>query len=78
MSDDANLSDKTMIKVDGMTCEHCVASVTEELGEIDNVRGVHVALVPGGTSDVTITHDGPLDQAQVAAAVDEAGYSLAG
>jgi copper chaperone len=61
--------------VTGMTCGHCVASVTEEIGEIDGVRDVAVDLPTGA---VTVTSTGPLDEARVRAAVEEAGYRLAG
>ena len=60
--------------VSGMTCGHCVASVTEEITEIDGVTDVAVDLPTGA---VTVTSDRPLDQAQVRAAVEEAGYQLA-
>jgi copper chaperone len=63
--------------VNGMTCGHCVASVTEELEELTGVRDVHVDLVAGGTSTVTVTSDQPLADEAVAAAVAEAGYRLA-
>ena len=61
--------------VSGMTCEHCVSSVTEEVGEIDGVTGVVVDLPTGA---VTVTSTTPLDDARVRAAVEEAGYKLAG
>lgn len=61
--------------VTGMTCQHCVNAVTEELTGIDGVTGVDVEL-DGGR--VTVTSNAPLDAAAVAAAVDEAGYELAG
>ena len=63
--------------VTGMTCSHCVASVTEELDELAGVREVSVDLVAGGTSTVTVTSDQPLDDDAVQAAVAEAGYQLA-
>ncbi len=63
--------------VTGMTCAHCVASVTEEIEEIAAVRRVDVALVAGGTSTVTVTSDQPLADDAVQAAVAEAGYQLA-
>lgn len=66
----------TEISVQGMTCGHCVASVTEELQEIENVSDVQVSLNPTGVSPVTITHEGTLDAEAVRAAVDEAGYTL--
>ena len=63
--------------VNGLTCGHCVASVTEEIAEIDGVRDVDVDLVAGGTSTVTVTSDQPLDAEALRAAVTEAGYQLA-
>jgi copper chaperone CopZ len=64
--------------VTGMTCGHCVAAVTEEITALDGVSAVDVALVPAGTSTVTVESQEPLDHDQVAEAVDEAGYALAG
>lgn len=64
--------------VTGMTCGHCVSAVTSELKEIPGVTEVVVDLVAGGTSSVTVDSELPLDEAQVAAALDEAGaYELA-
>jgi copper chaperone CopZ len=62
--------------VTGMTCGHCVSAVTEELARLPGVRDVHVRLVPGAASTVTVASDAPLDPAGVRAAVDEAGYVL--
>ncbi|TDC70169.1 copper chaperone [Actinomadura sp. GC306] len=59
--------------VTGMTCGHCVSSVTEEVEQIAGVTGVEVDL-PSGR--VTVTSDAPLDDAQVKDAVEEAGYQL--
>ncbi|RWR25082.1 heavy-metal-associated domain-containing protein [Agrococcus lahaulensis] len=63
-------------EVEGMTCGHCVSSVTEELSGLAGVEGVDVALVPGGRSTVTVASDSPLRVEDVRAAVSEAGYSL--
>lgn len=63
--------------VAGMTCSHCVASVTEELSALDGVRGVEVDLQTGGVSRVTVVSAAPLQEADVAAALSEAGYQLA-
>lgn len=65
------------IFVDGMTCDHCVRAVTEELGAVDGVDAVSVDLVVGGSSRVRIRTSAPLDDAAVRAAVEEAGYQLA-
>jgi copper chaperone len=67
------MSTTTTYAVDGMTCGHCVAAVTEELSKLDGVSAVDVDL---GTGRVTIESDRPLDSADVAAAVDEAGYAI--
>lgn len=65
-------------QVTGMTCGHCASSVTTELEALDGVSDVTVDLVAGGTSTVTVTSTNPLEDTQVAAALDEAGdYQLA-
>jgi copper chaperone len=61
--------------VTGMTCGHCVASVTEEFNQIDGVTEVAVDLPTGA---VTVTSDRLVDPAEVRAAVEDAGYQLAG
>ena len=63
--------------VAGMTCSHCVSSVTEELTAIDGVEGVAVDLNPGALSTVVVTASRPLGGDEVRAAVEEAGYTLA-
>ena len=64
-------------RVTGMTCGHCVASVSEEIQDIAGVREVDVELVAGGSSRVTVTSDQPVAEDAVRAAVEEAGYQLA-
>lgn len=59
--------------VAGMTCGHCVSSVTEEVEQIAGVTGVDVDLQTGR---VTVTSEAPLDDAKVKDAVEEAGYEL--
>jgi copper chaperone len=59
--------------VSGMTCGHCVSSVTEEVEQIAGVTGVNVDLPTGR---VTVTSQAPLDDVQVKDAVEEAGYQL--
>lgn len=64
--------------VTGMTCGHCAGAVTSELTALNGVTDVRVDLVAGGTSTVTVTSDHPLDDAQVATALEDAGeYQLA-
>jgi len=69
----------TTYAVTGMTCEHCVHAVTEELSGLAGVSQVEVSLVPDGESKVTVTSEAALTEGAVAAALDEAGdYVLAG
>ncbi len=65
----------TTFEVRGMTCGHCVQSVTAEVGSVPGVSDVQVDL-PSGT--VTVTVDMPVDRADVVAAVRDAGYSVVG
>ena len=66
----------TTYHVQGMTCEHCERAVVQELMGVAGVRSVAVDLVPQGVSVVTVTGEGAPSRAAVAAAVDEAGYTL--
>ena len=71
--------DRTIeLSVDGMTCGHCVMSVSEELSEIPGVKNVDVILNSGATSKVTVLTDTPLDDAALSDAVSEAGFTLTG
>ena len=65
-------------RVAGMTCGHCVSSVSEELRKLPGVQDVRIDLNPGGLSAVTLIGDRPVGAADVQAAVAEAGYELAG
>ena len=62
--------------VDGMTCGHCVSSVTEELSALDGVDAVSVDLNAGGTSRITVVSSAPVPVADIRAAVTAAGYAL--
>ena len=59
----------------GMTCGHCVSAVTEEVSAVPGVTSVDVDLATGG---LTVTGAGPVDEGAVRAAVEEAGYEVAG
>ena len=60
--------------VTGMTCGHCVASVTEEVHEIPGVENVEVTLETG---ELVITSATSIDPDTVRAAVQTAGYQVA-
>jgi copper chaperone len=61
-------------EVTGMTCGHCVAAVEEEVGAVADVTDVAVDLATGR---VTVCSHREVTPAEMAAAVDEAGYELA-
>lgn len=58
--------------VTGMTCSHCEMSIREEVSEIDGVADIQVS---AETGKLVVTGDESIDDAQVLAAVTEAGYS---
>ncbi|KZB79306.1 heavy-metal-associated domain-containing protein [Amycolatopsis regifaucium] len=64
---------ETTYTVTGMTCGHCVSSVTEEVGKISGVTDVRVDLPTGA---VTVISSREPEVADVRAAVEEAGYEL--
>ena len=66
----------TTINVSGLTCNHCVNAVMDEVGAIDGVQSVNVELVEGGISPVTIESATPLAEADLSDAIDEAGYTI--
>ncbi|WP_223622940.1 heavy-metal-associated domain-containing protein [Microbacterium sp. EST19A] len=59
-------------QVTGMTCGHCEMSVREEVGQIAGVEDIQVSAQTGLLS---VTAAADIDDAQVLAAVEEAGYS---
>lgn len=56
--------------VQGMTCEHCVKAVTEEVSAI---AGVEQAVVDLAQGSLAVSSTQPIDFALIEAAVDEAG-----
>ncbi|MEN8650332.1 heavy-metal-associated domain-containing protein [Streptomyces sp. 21So2-11] len=65
----------TVYRVTGMTCGHCEGAVAAEVSEIPGVTSVQAV---SATGLVTVVSKAPLDEEAVRAAVDEAGYELAG
>ena len=66
--------DRTIeLGVTGMTCEHCVSHVTEELKAHPDVVNVSVTLAKGGTSKVLVYTNADIPDAALKEAVDEAG-----
>ena len=61
-------------RVEGMTCGHCVRAVTQEISSLPGVSDVIVDLPTGR---VTVCSERAMTDAEIAAAVDEAGYQVA-
>jgi copper chaperone len=66
-----DMADRTYT-VTGMTCDHCVRSVEEEVGDVAGVERVDVDLASGR---LTVSGERFTD-ADVHAAVAEAGYAV--
>ena len=67
------MSAEKSLKIEGMTCGHCVMSVTKELEKVPGATNVSVDLA---SATAHVTTDGSVTDAQLAEAVDEAGYKL--
>lgn len=67
------MSNTAIYEVDGMTCDHCVRSVTSEISALPEVTGVTVDLAAGV---ITVESAQSLRSADLRAAVEEAGYAL--
>ena len=64
----------TTLSVSGMTCEHCVRAVKQEVGEISGVTQVDVEL--GTPSTVTVESTEPISHQDLVEAIDDAGYEV--
>ncbi|MFH8340449.1 heavy-metal-associated domain-containing protein [Streptomyces sp. AM6-12] len=72
---DTPASVTTVYTVTGMSCGHCEGSVS---GEISQLPGVTSVKAVASSGEVTVVSAAPLDDEAVRAAVDEAGFELAG
>ena len=64
------MSDTRLLRVPGMSCDHCIEAVE---GELEAVAGVESASADLETKLVTV-HGSALDDASLRAAIAEAGY----
>ena len=62
------------ITINGMRCQHCVASVTKALNEIDGVSSVKVDLT---SNTATYEEDKPVDEETVKKAISAIGFEVA-
>jgi len=63
------------IKIQGMSCQHCVMSVTKALGSIPGIRSLQVDLVKG---EATFENSQDIPMQSIRQAVEEAGYKVSG
>jgi copper chaperone len=63
------------LEVTGMTCDHCASAVRTEISKLAGISSVEVDVATGA---VWIAGDRLPDDADLRAAVEEAGYDLAG
>lgn len=65
-----------VLQVEGMTCDHCVRAVTAELSALEGLEVVWVDLRSDEPSLVRIARTSEVSDDEIAAAIDEAGYTL--
>lgn len=61
------------IKIEGMTCGHCVMHIETALKEVDGVHSVKVNL-KGKFAEVQLTKS--VENTKLVEAIDEAGYKV--
>ena len=61
------------VKIKGMSCQHCVASVTKTLSEIDGITGVKVDLEKG---EATYNEQSPIDEQTIKDAIAAIGFEV--
>ena len=62
------------VRIKGMTCSHCVQSVTTALTKLGGITDVHVDLASGR---VTYKNPGAVGPERIATAIRQAGYEPA-
>jgi copper chaperone len=63
----------TTIKIEGMSCQHCVMAVTRTLAAIEGIKEVQVDLAKG---EATFREEKPVDRALLKERIAKAGYAL--
>jgi len=63
----------SVLKVKGMSCQHCVMSVTKALGQLDGVKNVQVDLAKG---EVRFDNTKEVAVGRIEKAIQDAGYEV--
>ena len=61
------------VKVKGMSCQHCVASVTKTLSEVEGITNVQVDLDKG---EATFTENSPVSEQTIKDAITKIGFEV--
>ncbi len=61
--------------VKGMSCQHCVMSVTKALNQLEGIQNVHVDL---GRGEVTFDNTRNVAADRIKEAIEKAGFEVAG
>jgi copper chaperone len=72
LKEEERMSDKVVIKIEGMTCGHCVMSVSRALKRVVGVADVNISL---GEKQAVVVHTGA-DPDALKEAVENAGYDV--
>jgi copper chaperone len=63
----------TTIKIKGMSCDHCVRSVSKVLNSIEGIKNVKVDLAKG---EATFIEEKPVDVNMIKEQIKKAGYEV--
>jgi copper chaperone len=63
----------TTLKVKGMSCQHCVMSVTKALGQLEGIKNVQVDLAKG---EVRFDKTKEVALNRIAKVISDAGYEM--
>ena len=63
----------SVLKVKGMSCQHCVTSVTKALNQLDGIKNVQVDLAKG---EVRFDNTKSLASDRIQKAITDAGYEV--
>ena len=63
----------TALKVKGMSCQHCVMSVTKALGQLDGIKNVQVDLAKG---EVRFDNTKEVASNRIEKVIEDAGYQM--
>jgi copper chaperone len=63
----------SILKVQGMSCQHCVMSVTKALNQLDGIENVQIDLAKG---EVRFDNTNSIASDQIQKAITDAGYEV--